>query len=140
MAEYTVKEVMQSNPVSAVCGELLIDVVEKMAKQRVLGMPVVDDKKNVVGFISEQDCIHSMLATSYFCEGNPTVDDVMSRSPLTVKPADSVLDLARRMETCKPKIYPVVEEGKLIGVISRSDILRVLRQEVLACAVAVGRA
>ncbi|KJS06173.1 MAG: hypothetical protein VR73_10415 [Gammaproteobacteria bacterium BRH_c0] len=133
MAEYTVKEVMHTNPLSVHCGEALVDVVEKMAANGVMGMPVVDEQQRVVGFVSEQDCIQSMLATSYFCEGNPVVDDVMSRVPLTVKPDDSVVDLARRMGRDKPKVYPVVDNGKLVGLITRSDVLKALRREVLAC-------
>jgi CBS domain-containing protein len=61
------------------------------------------------------------------------VDDVMSRVPLTVKPDDSVVDLARRMGRDKPKVYPVVDSGKLVGLITRGDVLKALRREVLAC-------
>ncbi|MFA5495532.1 MAG: CBS domain-containing protein [Porticoccaceae bacterium] len=133
MADYTVKEVMHTNPLSVHCGEALVDVVEKMAASNVMGMPVVDEKGRVVGFVSEQDCIQSMLATSYFCEGNPVVDDVMTPAPLTVKPDDSVVDLARSMGRDKPKVYPVVDNGQLVGLITRGDVLRTLRKEVLAC-------
>ncbi|MAT52820.1 MAG: CBS domain-containing protein [Porticoccaceae bacterium] len=133
MPDYSVREVMQRNPIFGRCGQPVVEVVETMARHKVMGMPVVDKDGHVVGFISEQDCIQSMLATSYFCEGNPVVDDVMSHTPLTVSPGESVVDLARRMGRDKPKVYPVVEEGKLVGLITRSDILNVLRKEVLAC-------
>ncbi len=133
MADYTVREVMHTNPLSVREGDLLVDVVEKLATHGVMGMPVVDDRGAVVGFVSEQDCIQSMLATSYFCEGNPVVADVMSRELLTVRPDDSVVDLARRMGRDKPKVYPVVDAGKLVGLITRADVLKALRREVLAC-------
>ncbi len=133
MADYLVKDVMHPNPVSAHIDESLVDVVEKMASSNVMGMPVVDEHDRVVGFISEQDCIQSILATSYFCEGNPVVADVMSRALLTVRPNDSVVDLARRMGRDKPKVYPVVEDSVLVGLITRADVLKALRREVLAC-------
>jgi len=139
MADYLVKDVMHSNPLSVHTGESLVDVVEKMANSNVMGMPVVDEQGEVVGFISEQDCIQSILATSYFCEGNPVVADVMSRALLTVRPGDSVVDLARRMGRDKPKVYPVVEAGKLVGLITRADVLKALRSEVLACNSGDGR-
>lgn len=134
MIKTTVKDIMHTHPASARIDQPLIDVVEVLSKHRLMGIPVVDDDKHVVGFISEQDCIHSLLATSYFCEGNPRVGDVMSREPLTLKPADSVVDLARRMGRDKPKVYPVVQEGRLVGLVSRSDVLDALREEARACA------
>ena len=133
MPEYIIAEIMHHEPVCASSGQLLIDVVEMLARGKTTGIPVVDGQRRVIGFVSEQDCIHSLLATSYFCEGNPTVDDVMSREPLTVTPRDSVVDLARTMGRDKPKVYPVVEEGRLVGVVSRSDVLQVLRTEAMHC-------
>lgn len=133
MSEYTVDEIMHRDPVCARAGELLVDVVELLTRHKTTGVPVIDNNHKVVGFVSEQDCIHSLLETSYFCEGNPKVDDVMNRSPLTVAPKDSVIDLARTMGRDKPKIYPVVEGGKLVGVVSRNDILNVLRKTAISC-------
>lgn len=133
MGEYTVEEVMHEDPIHARIGQLLIEVVELFTKHQVIGIPVIDEQHHVVGFISEQDCIHSLLATSYFCEGNPLVEDVMSRAPLCVGPRDSVIDLARTMGRDKPKVYPVVEDGKLVGLITRNDVLGALRQEALRC-------
>jgi CBS domain-containing protein len=130
--KFTIEEIMQPNPASTKCGEPLMDAVETLTKHKLIGMPVVDDENRVVGFISEQDCIHSLLATSYFHEGNPVVDEVMSREPLTIGLNDSVLDLARRLGRDKPKVYPVVDNGKLVGLITRSDILKALLVEARA--------
>jgi CBS domain-containing protein len=52
----------------------------------------------------------------------------MFNEPLTVAPDDSIIEMARQMIAHKPKIYPVVEEGKLIGLITRADVLRALRE------------
>jgi len=135
--KHTIEEIMQHDPVYARTGQLLIDVVEILTKHKTTGMPVIDDNRKVVGFISEQDCIHSMLETSYFCEGNPSVDEVMSSTPLTVSPKDSVVDLARTMGRDKPKVYPVVEDGKLVGLVTRNDVLKALRVEVMQCSIPV---
>lgn len=51
----------------------------------------------------------------------------MFDTQLTVAPNDSIIELAKEMILHKPKVYPVVDEGKLVGVISRSDVLRALR-------------
>jgi CBS domain-containing protein len=133
MAQYLIEDIMQPEPVCAHSGQLLIDVVEILTRYKNTGIPVVDDRRRVVGFISEQDCIHSLLATSYFCEGNPRVDEVMSHAPLCVGPRDSVIDLARTMGGNKPKVYPVVEDGVLIGLVTRNDVLKALRKEAMNC-------
>lgn len=133
MSSYTVREIMQPNPVPIRSGQALVDVVGVLVKGKTTGLPVVDESGRVIGFVSEQDCIHSLLESSYFCEGNPVVDDVMHREPLTVKPSDSVLDLARSMGRDKPKVYPVVDEGKLVGLVTRNDVLKALREEAIKC-------
>lgn len=133
MSSFTVKEIMQAAPATIVSGQPLVDVVATLIQQKTTGLPVVDDDRRVIGFVSEQDCIQSLLESSYYCEGNPVVDSVMHREPLTVKPSDSVLDLAKSMGRDKPKVYPVVEGGKLVGLVTRNDVLRALREEAIKC-------
>lgn len=123
MRSLKVSDVMSNhiNPIK--CGALLTDVVKTLLNNHVSGLPVVDEQRHVLGFVSEQDCIHSLLVSSYHCEGDPIVDDVMFREPLTVSPELSLVDLAQNLGAGKPKVYPVVENEKLIGLITRSAIL-----------------
>jgi CBS domain-containing protein len=108
------------------CGTFLTDVVKALLENHISGLPVVDDQRRVLGFVSEQDCIHSLLVSGYHCEGDPVVDDVMFREPLTVSPDLALVDLAQNLGAGKPKVYPVVEDGKLIGIVTRSAILQEL--------------
>ncbi|WP_148861209.1 CBS domain-containing protein [Marinobacter fonticola] len=108
------------------CGTPLTRVVETLLQNHVTGLPVVDAKRHVLGFVSEQDCIHSLLVTSYHSEGEPVVDDVMTKSPVTISPEEAVVDLAQRLERDKPKVYPVVEGGRLLGIVTRTAILAAL--------------
>ena len=77
-----VKDVMKSPSPSVKQGTDLGVVVETLLKYGVFGLPVVNSQRELVGFVSEQDCIHSVLVSSYHCEGTPIVDDVMSREVL----------------------------------------------------------
>ncbi len=126
MPSMLVRDYMLKHPPHIKCGTSVDDAVERLLFHRLLGLPVVDDAMRVVGFVSEQDCIHAMLVTSYHHEGSPTVDEVMGRALLTVKPEESIIDVAQRMGKDKPKSYPVVEDGRLIGLITRSAILQAL--------------
>jgi CBS domain-containing protein len=90
------------------------------------GLPIVDDSDHVVGFLSEQDCIKKILESSYHRDEVVKVTKVMQPKVLSVAPGDSMVDVATRMITDKPKIYPVIENGLLVGTITRAKILRTL--------------
>ncbi|WP_372860911.1 CBS domain-containing protein [Spongiibacter sp.] len=109
------------------------EVVETLLSNNVMGLPVLDDHDRVVGFVSEQDCIHSMLVSSYHCEGAPNVDDVMHNEVLSVEPEQSIVDLAQIMGKNKPKLYPVIDDGRLVGLITRSAILSALWESRTHC-------
>ena len=105
------------------CGTPLTKVVKSLLANHVTGLPVVDDNRHILGFVSEQDCIHALLVSSYHCEGDPIVDDVMFREPVTVSAETAVVDLAQNLGAGKPKVYPVTDHGKLIGIVTRTAIL-----------------
>ncbi|MFL1467044.1 CBS domain-containing protein [Marinobacter sp. DUT-3] len=105
------------------CGAPLTRVVKTLLRNHVTGLPVVDAHRKVIGFISEQDCIHALLVSSYHCEGDPIVDDVMFRDPVTISPEMAVVDLAQNLGAGKPKVYPVVDHGRLVGIVTRTAIL-----------------
>lgn len=104
-------------------------VVRILLQNNVLGLPVVDDQRKIVGFISEQDCIHALLVSLYHCEGDPEAGDVMVDKPFVISPGDNMVDIAQNLGHGKPKIYPVAEDGRLVGIVTRSQILAVLAKE-----------
>lgn len=118
-----VSDVMWNHIEPIRCGSPLTEVVRTLLEHHVTGLPVVDDQRRVLGFVSEQDCIHTLLVSNYHCEGEPVVDDVMFRKPVTVSPDLSVVDLAQNLGAGKPKVYPVVDQGRLVGIVTRSAIL-----------------
>lgn len=123
MRSLKISEVMWNHIEPIRCGTPLTKVVTALLDNHVTGLPVVDEKRQVLGFVSEQDCIHSLLVSNYHSEGEPIVDDVMFHKPLTVSPEMSVIDLAQNLGAGKPKVYPVVDHGKLVGIVTRTAIL-----------------
>lgn len=128
-----VRDVMKSPAPYIKQGAALGDVVETLRKHAVMGLPVLSQTGSVVGFVSEQDCIHSMLVSSYHCEGAPIVDDVMFTEVLSARPDQNIVDLAQTMGKNKPKLYPVIDDGTLVGLITRSDILQALWESRSHC-------
>ena len=126
-----VADQMNRHPVTFHAEMTLETAVDKLTDAGQLGGPVVDDQNKVVGFLSEQDCLARMLLSSYHDQVSAHVRDVMRMDVLTVKPYTGIIDLAQQMLGAKPKIYPVVDDnGLLVGVISRTDVLRAIDQEL----------
>jgi predicted transcriptional regulator len=123
MQSLKVSDVMSNHIEPVRCGTPLTKVVKTLLHNHVTGLPVVDDHRKVIGFISEQDCIHALLVSNYHHEGDPLVDDVMFRNPVTISPEMSVVDLAQNLGAGKPKVYPVVDHNRLIGIVTRTAIL-----------------
>ena len=130
-----VKDYMDAHPPSIHCDTPVVDVINLLLESRVSGLPVVDDHNVVLGYVSEKDCIHRILADSYYCEPTTQVKTLIHGEPLKISPQDNIVDIAESMQLGnKPDHYPVVDEdGKLVGLMRRSDILRALADEMTRC-------
>lgn len=137
MSALKVSDVMSNHIAPIRCGTPLSSVVKTLLEHHVTGLPVVDENRHLLGFVSEQDCIHALLVSNYHCEGDPIVDDVMFREPLPVSPGMAIVDLAQKLGSGKPKVYPVVEHEKLIGIVTRTAVLAELAR--IGCGVELSK-
>lgn len=133
MSEQTIRDIMQVNPPAVTPDTSLRIAVDLLLLHQLTGLPVIGPDRTVLGFVSELDCLPLLLMASYHCEGSPTVAEVMHQGALVVHPGEGIVDLAQRMKTAKPKVYPVVEEQRLIGLVTRTDLLRALATNWAAC-------
>lgn len=124
MHSILVENYMQRNVPALTTSTNTNQAVAALLKGGYTGLPVVDDQKKLVGFVSEQDCIKEMLHGTFFCDNPPAVTNIMQKEVLAVTPDTSILELAEIMLAHKPKNYPVVSNDKLVGQISRRDVLR----------------
>jgi len=124
MKSIKIADYMNKHPVILNIEMSVAEASEKLINSRQNGGPVVDVYKHVIGFVSEQECLNHLLEDTYLSEPHATVEDMMRTDVLSVGCEDSILDLAQKMSTNKPKLYPVVDESnRLLGIITRSDIL-----------------
>lgn len=128
MESILIKDHMNHRPVYFNGRETVVEAVEKLLQSNSSGGPVLNANREVVGFISEQDCMKAMLSSSYHSgESNKNVSEVMKTNVLSKKPYDSVLQLAEDMISAKPRVYPVVDDdGHLVGCVNRADVIRAL--------------
>ena len=150
----TVKEVMTPTPITVKPEMQLQEAIRILAKAGISGLPVVDNKGNLVGVISETDLMwqesgvdpppYIMLLDSVIYLQNParyekeihkalgqTVGEVMTSKPITITPDQSVRDAAHLMHEQKVRRLPVVSSatGELLGILTQGDIIRMMANE-----------
>ncbi len=104
--------------------------IEVILKKKISGCPVVDEKKNLIGMLSEVDCLKIIVEGPYNKEPARigTVGDFMSTDIKTISSDKTILDAAYLFVKQGLRRLPVLENGELVGQISRSDILRAIRK------------
>lgn len=129
------------------------EVIRLLIEQRISAVPVVDDGR-VVGIISEGDLIlrerayrqrggmaflaqqlfedHEKQAVEYRKAHGLVAEDVMTEPVVTILPGTPVEEIAHMMAERQIKRFPVVENGQLVGIVSRGDVLRAAYERELA--------
>jgi DeoR family transcriptional regulator, catabolite repression regulator len=133
MHSILVKDYMDHNAHAILSDTNIKDAVEYMLSDGVIGLPVIDTQEHVVGYVSEQDCIKEMLNDAFYCEEPANITTVMKTDVVSVAPDTSIVEIAQSMLERRPKNYPVISEGKLVGIISRSHILKALLENDQDC-------
>ncbi len=104
----------------------VLDAIQELVLHRIAGAPVVDDQGNLVGMLTELDCLKTALNASYHGERGGPVSEYMSTDTEIVDADMSIIDLAQKFLDSRFRRYPVVQDNRLIGQISRRDVLRAL--------------
>ncbi|GGI84821.1 CBS domain-containing protein [Shewanella gelidii] len=133
MDSIKVSDHMDRQPVLLTEDMSLATAVELLLKQGKLGAPVVNSNGELIGFLSQQDCLAVMLKSSYHCDLVAIVKDCMRTDVLSVQLGDSVLHLAEQMLGQKPKVYPVINQGKVVGTINRTNVLGAINTYMQQC-------
>ena len=107
-----------------------MDVMQAMhlfVKHTISGAPVVDERGNLVGVLTERDCLKTVVQTAY--HGNTVagqVHEYMSRDVKTIDDKTGLMEVAEQLANSKFRRFPVMDETRVVGVISRRDVLRAL--------------
>ena len=109
------------------------NVVEAMGvllDKKISGAPVIDESGALVGVLSEVDLMKIIIQDSYYDEAAGVVGDYMRFPVDTVEADTDIYSLAERFLTEHRRRYPVVRHGKLVGQISRRDVLRAAHESL----------
>lgn len=121
-----VSDYMSTKLITFKCDDKLETVIDSLIKNRISGGPVLNSKNELVGIISEGDCIKQVSESRYHNLPmiNNTVETCMATNVETIDGNMNIFDAANKFLESKHRRFPIVENGKLVGQISQKDILK----------------
>lgn len=138
-------DVMTTNICVAAPDAPIQEIAREMLERRISGVPVVDEEDRVLGIVSEGDLVRRAelgtdrrswwldlvssdraLAGEYVKTHGRTARDVMSHPAIVVDETTDLTEVGKLLESHRIKRVPVVRDGKLVGIVSRADIVRAL--------------
>ncbi|MEZ4875252.1 MAG: CBS domain-containing protein [Flavobacteriaceae bacterium] len=104
----------------------VLEVMNTLIKKKISGGPVVNDKNELVGIISEGDCMKQISNSRYYNQPmeDIKVGDHMATDVETIDGDMNVFDAADKFLNSKRRRFPILKEGKLVGLISQKDVLK----------------
>lgn len=102
------------------------EVIDIIIDKRISGAPVLDENRKLVGIISEKDCLRVIVDQAYhnLPMSNRKVSDYMTAKVKTLSPDSDVVEAANEFLNTAIRRLPIVENGVLLGQVSRRDILK----------------
>jgi len=145
----TARDIMTRDIVTVAPDTEIVEAAKRLLEQHLNGLPVVDETGRLVGIICQEDLVMQQkkiplpsffmlldglipLKSSKSIEREiekiaaATVEKAMTKNPVTIGPDAGIEDIATLMVTKNIHTLPVVEEGTLIGIVGKEDVLRTL--------------
>jgi len=104
----------------------VLDAIHELVHHHIAGAPVINDRGDLIGMLSELDCMKVALQAGYHGQWGGPVSEYMTVDTETVDASMSIIDLAERFLDTGFRRFPVVDNHRLVGQISRRDVLRAL--------------
>lgn len=140
------KDIMSPEVVTISSQATVSEIAEMLLDKKISAVPVLDDNEKLVGIVSEGDLIRRISsdgddgrswwlklisseedkASEFIKAHGRTATDVMTRNVVTVNEDSDLSEVARTLESHRIKRVPVVSGGKLVGIVSRSNLLQVV--------------
>ena len=121
-----VKDYMSASLITLTPDMGVLRAVSLLVEKRISGAPVVDKLGNLIGILSEKDCMRIALTASYHEESAGRVAEYMQPIVKTVDANASIVEVATMFLQEEYRRYPVLKDNRLVGQISRRDVLKAL--------------
>jgi len=122
----TASDYMITDVITFKADQEITDVTETIIKRKISGAPVVNNEGEIIGIITEKDCLRVIYDEKYhnLFPNQGKVTNYMSKKVVTVDYNIKINELASLFMKSNFRRYPVLENGKMVGVISRRDVLK----------------
>ena len=141
-----VRDVMTANVISISAQATILEAARTMLRNRISGLPVVDAEGRLLGMVTEGDFLRrseigterrrpkwlefvlgpGRMAEEYVHVAGRKIEDVMTRDPVVVSEDDDLQTMVELMERRRVKRLPVLRNGKIVGIVSRANLMRAL--------------
>ena len=124
VADYMARRLVTFSP-----DQTIMEVMDLLMQKKISGGPVVNEHNELLGMISEGDCLKEVVKGKYnnipIMSGK--VSEHMASNVITISPEANVFDAADMFLNKRRRRFPVIENGKLFGQISQKDIMRAIK-------------
>ncbi len=122
----TIADYMSTELVSFSPEDDIIEAMRRLLHWQLSGAPVIDKSGQMVGILSQKDCLSIVYNAAYHQDFGGQVNQYMSQQVEHMEAHSSIVDAAEKFLYSSFRRFPVLRDGKLVGLISRHDILRAL--------------
>jgi len=121
VSDYMTRDLITFSP-----NQTIESVMQAIIKHRISGGPVVNEKNELIGIISEGDCIKQISESRYYNMPmqDKTIEKFITADVDTIDGNMNIFDAANEFLKTKHRRFPIVENGKLVGQISQKDVLK----------------
>ena len=124
LSKITVADYMANRLVTLTKDNNVIDAIKKLLDHKITCAPVIDSKGHLIGMFSEKDGMKAFLESIYNQGMSGKVSEYMTTDTFKIDAQASIVDLAEKFHKSSVRSFPVFQDGELVGVISRVDVLR----------------
>ncbi|MCQ8105060.1 CBS domain-containing protein [Methylomonas sp. SURF-2] len=126
LAKIAVADYMSRHPVTVGPDTEVSLAFKKMLDHKITSVPVVDSHGKLLGIFSEKDGMKIVIESAYNQSMTGKVSEFMTPTPLVVDVEESLVDVAAKFQNSPIRSFPVFQDGAMVGMISRVDVLRAL--------------
>lgn len=124
----SVKDYMSINVVALSPTMDIHHAMKTLLEHQISGAPVIDEQRNLVGILSERDCLKVAFSASYHKDWGGRVSEYMNSEVQTVNANLDIVEMAELFLKSRYRRFPVVAGNRLVGMISRRDVLKALEE------------
>lgn len=122
----TVRDYMARHLVTLKPDDEVIHAIHILIDNKIAGAPVIDEDGNLLGLLTEKDCMQVVINATYHSEYAGLVAEYMSTEVEVMAAEETIVNAAKRFLTKRYHRYPVMDNNRLVGQISRGDVIRAL--------------